>query len=196
MRDEQDSKNGPLTPEHTVQLAVAMERVEKIRKASKMAAVNGWVLGISAALTAFFAPFSPVAFLLLIALGTLSWNEFRGGKMLQAFEEKGPDILWKNQLGLMAVVAAYCIWGIRTAAVGPVNPSLAELQELAPEVVELMADLTIVVYAVVLAVTVLLQGVMARFYHLRIALVREYTAETPEWIVEVGRMMEGGASGS
>jgi len=182
--------NSPLTPEHVAQLASAIERTGKIRKASKMAAVNGWVLAISAGLTAPFAPFSGVAFILLFALALLAWNEFRGRKMLDRFEEAGPDLLWKNQVGLMAVVVGYCLWGIRTAVAGPVNPSLAQLEELVPDITELVSQAAAGFYALIIVVTVLLQGVMARFYHNRIALVRDYLAETPDWAVDVIRLVQ------
>jgi len=155
-----------------------------------MAAVNGWVLAISAGLTAPFAPFSGVAFILLFALGLLAWNEFRGRKMLDAFDEAGPDLLWKNQIGLMAVVVGYCLWGIRTAVAGPVNPSLAQLEEFVPEIAEMVSQAAIAVYALIILLTVLLQGVMARFYHNRIALVRDYLAETPDWAVDVIRLVQ------
>jgi hypothetical protein len=184
---------GPLTPEDTAQLAAAIDRSGKIRKAAKMAGVNGWVLAISAAFTAPFAPFSPVAFLLVIALGILSWNVFRGRKMLQAFQVAGPDLLWKNEIGLMVVVVIYCAWGIRSAVAGPVNPSMEELEVIAPDLVDLMGELTVAVYAIIMFVTVLFQGAMARFYHGRIELVREYLAETPGWTVEVVRIVQGGA---
>ncbi len=182
--------NSPLTPEDVAQLAAAIERTGKLTKASKMAAVNGWALAISAGLTAPFAPFSGVAFILLFALALLAWNEFRGRKMLDRFEEAGPDLLWKNQVGLMAVVVAYCLWGIRTAVAGPVNPSLAQLEEFVPDITELVSQAAAGFYALIIVVTVLLQGVMARFYHNRIALVRDYLAETPEWVVDVVRLVQ------
>jgi hypothetical protein len=184
----------PLTPEDTAQLAAAISRSAKIRKAARTAAVSGWILAISAAFTAPFAPFSPVAFLLFFALGILTWNVFRGKKMLEAFREEGPDLLWKNEIGLAAVVILYSAWGIRTAVSGPVNPSLAELEVLLPDVVDLMGELTVAVYAVIILSTILFQGGMARFYHNRITLVREYLAETPAWTVEVVRIVQGGAA--
>lgn len=190
----QSSASGPLTPEDTEQLAAAIDRSAKIRKAARIAAVNGWVLAISAAFTAPFAPFGAVSFLLFVALSILAWNVFRGLKMLKAFQEEGPDLLWKNELGLMAVITIYCGWGIWSSITGPLSPSLAELQVMLPDVVDLMGDLTVAVYAVIIVATVLFQGSMARFYHTRIAVVREYLADTPEWTVEVVRIVQGGAA--
>jgi len=186
--------NGPLTEEHTAQLAAAMERAGKIRKATKIATANGWMLGISAALSAPFALGSRVAFLLMAALGILSWTEFRGRDMLRAYDTNGPDLLWKNQLGLMAVLVVYCLWAIRTASGGPVDPDMALLLELAPEIADLMTSLTVMVFQGVIVVTVVLQGLMARMYHLRIAMIREYWADTPGWVVEVIRMLDGGGT--
>jgi len=184
--------NGPLTEEHTAQLAAAMERAGKIRKATKIAGANGWMLGISAALSAPFALGSQIAFLLMAALGILSWNEFRGRDMLRAFDSNGPELLWKNQLGLMAVLVVYCLWAIRIASAAPVDPDLLLLQELAPEMADLMTSLTVTVFQGVILATVVMQGLMARMYHSRIAMVRQYWADTPGWVVEVIRMLDGG----
>lgn len=188
-----DPASGPLSTADTMQLAAAIERSGQIRRAANFAAVNGWVLAISAAFTAPFAPFGAVSFLLFFALAGLSWNAFRGRKMLVAFREEGADLLWKNEIGLLLVVVLYCGWGIRSAVSGPVSPSLAELEVLLPELVDLLGELTVAVYAVVIFVTLLFQGAMARFYHGRIAVVREYLADTPQWTIEVMRIVQGGA---
>ena len=155
--------------------------------------MNSWILAISAAFTAPFAPFGPVAFLLFIALGVLAWNGFRGKKLLESFDLKGPDVLWKNEVGLMIVVILYCAWEIRAATAGPVSPSMEQLAVLAPELVDLIGDLTVTVYAVIIFATILFQGAMARFHHTRIGLVADYLEETPPWTVEVVRIVQGGA---
>jgi hypothetical protein len=185
--------SSPLTKEHTEQLAAALERVGAIRKATRLATGSGWMLGISAAITAAFAAGSPTALVLMLALGGLSWNEFRGRNLLLVFDEKGADILWKNQIGLMAVLVIYCLLAIRSAGSGEVDPAMAELAVLAPDLVDLMTSLTMMVLQGVILLTVVLQGAMARFYHTRIALIRTFHASTPPWAAEVVLMMSSPA---
>jgi len=157
-----------------------------------MASVNGWILGISAAISALLAPFSSGGLIALAVLAALSWNEFRGKKLVDGLDPEGPRILWKNQAALMVAILLYCGWGIRSAVAGPPSASVAELEAIMPDLAELMQQLNVVFYVVLALATVLFQGGMIRFYRERIAMIEAYLAETPPWIVEVVRIVRSG----
>src|SRR5687767_9000443 len=77
---------GPLSAEHHQQIASANSRAAKIRSAASVAAFNGWVTGAFALLSAPFAPFSFAGFLVTVGLFVVTYNEFRGKRMLLAFD--------------------------------------------------------------------------------------------------------------
>jgi hypothetical protein len=52
---------------------------------------------------------------------------------------------------------------------------------------ELVRSLTLTLYATVIAVTVIVQGLNARYYHVRVARLREYLTETPQWVLDLQR---------
>jgi hypothetical protein len=52
---------------------------------------------------------------------------------------------------------------------------------------ELVQSLTLGAYASFIVVTVILQGLNARYYHVRIEWLREYLSQTPEWVLSVQR---------
>ena len=161
-----------------------------------MASVNGWILGISAAISGLLAPFVPGGLVAFIVLGALAWNEFRGKKLLDVLDPEGARVLWKNQAALMLAILLYCAWGIRSALSGPVSPSVAELEAVLPEIGELMQQLNVVFYVVLALASVLFQGGMIRFYRDRIEMIEQYLEETPAWTVEVVRIVRSGRGAS
>jgi hypothetical protein len=84
---------GPLLAEHHQQIASAHSRAAKIRSAAQVAAFNGWVTGAFALCSVPFAPFSVAGFLVTVGLGIVTYNEFRGRKMFQAFEPNAAALL-------------------------------------------------------------------------------------------------------
>jgi hypothetical protein len=52
---------------------------------------------------------------------------------------------------------------------------------------DLVTSLTVAVYAVVIVLTLLFQGLNARYYFARIKLVQGYLEQTPAWIVDLQR---------
>jgi hypothetical protein len=90
----------------------------------------------------------------------------------------------------MALIVAYCAWSLYRAIMFP-DPALGEMTEiLGPEGVDLMQSLTEGVYVAVIGLTVVFQGLNARYYFVRIARLREYLKETPSWVLDLQRSLQ------
>ena len=79
-------KPGPLSTANREALAVAQKRSQVVRKASHVAAFNGWTTALFAACSAPFAPFDLLSFLVTIGLAYVAYNEFQGRKRLLKFD--------------------------------------------------------------------------------------------------------------
>jgi hypothetical protein len=122
-------------------------------------------------------------------LAVVARNEFVGRSRVLAHDPGGFELLWKNQLGLMALILAYCVWAMIRSRVAP-DPALAELDEvLGPGSGELFQQITVLAYGAVIAGTVVYQGLSARYYHARIARLQDFIEHTPEWVLDVRRSM-------
>lgn len=185
------SDQSPLSPEQRQQLAQASERAGKIMGAGKVAAFNGWTFGLIGAISVLFGLFSVTAFVAGACLLVVAWNELRGRRMLRELDQNGPALLWKNQVGLMTLVIAYCLWSMYQAVADP-SAEIAQLEELAGLPDNFVTDLTLTVYGGVILLTVLFQGLNARYYHTRVKLLADYLRETPGWIVDLQQINVGG----
>jgi hypothetical protein len=176
--------DGPLSPEQQEELALANARAQKILAATKVATFNGWTIGAFAAITLLFALFSLTALVIGVALAIVARNEFRGRGLLRRFDARGPQLLGWNQVGFMTLIIAYSVWSIYGALTNPL-PQLEELEAVLGTTEDLITNLTVAVYAVVIVLTLLFQGLNARYYFARIKLVQEYLEETPAWIIDL-----------
>lgn len=184
---ESDANQGPLSPEQREELTTATERAGKILGAGKVASFNGWTLGVIGAISLLFGLFSLTSFIAGACLLLVAWNEFRGRDMLRSFDPKGPDLLWKNQTGLMSAVIAYCAWSIYKAKAHP-SAEVAQLEELAGLPADFITDMTVTVYASAILLTLLFQGLNARYYFARVQMLADYLRETPDWIVDLQKI--------
>jgi hypothetical protein len=185
----------PLTSEHYQELAVARERAKKIRKAAGVAALNGWSIGIFAALSAPFALLSVSGFLVCLALTVVAYNEFRGRKGLLRFDPSAATRLGLNQLCLVGLITLYCLWMIYVGLTTS-SPLLDELKAQ-PDVAdalgslggfdELYKQLLIALYGGVIVMSAIFQGLNALYYFSRRKYVEAYVEETPAWVIELQR---------
>ena len=114
-------------------------------------------------------------------------QELVGRRRLRSLDPAALELLWRNQLGLMALIVAYCGWSMYRTTVAP-DPEMAELTTLLGDGVgDLVQSLTLTMYAAVIVVTVIFQGLNARYYFVRIARVQEFLARTPGWAVDLLR---------
>ncbi len=142
----------------------------KVRSAAKLAAFNGWAFGISAALSLLFALSSGTALVVGAGLAIVAWNELRGRKLLLRFDPRGPLLLGWNQLGLMGLLVAYCVWSIYaglTGATPELDALLKELEPLTGSVDDLQRTLTLAIYGGVIIGTIIFQGLNALYYFTR-----------------------------
>lgn len=178
----------PLSPEQRQQLANAGDRSSKILAAAKIAAFNGWTIGFFAVVSLLFAFFSLTALVMGLGLGWIAWNEFKGRDRIRAFDPTAPTFLGKNQLGFMSLVTVYALWSIYLTLTEPI-PHLDEIEEALGPIGDLVTSITISVYLVVILLTVLFQGLNARYYFARKKMIAEYLSETPDWIVDIQRQL-------
>ena len=176
----------PLSEEQRAELARANERAAKILRAARIAAFNGWTIGAFAVVTLLFGLFSPTALLVGLGLGAVAWNEFRGRRLLRELDPAGPRLLWKNQVGFLALIVVYCLWSIYGALHHP-SPQLAELETTLGVEASLITNVVVAVYLGAIALSVLLLGLNARYYRARVGQLEAYLEETPGWIVELQR---------
>lgn len=181
-----------LTAEQKQALEDAKARATQFAGAARVAAFNGWTFGFFAVVSILFGLFSLPGMLVGVGLAVVTRNEFAGRKRVLAFDAAGFELLWRNQVGLMTLIVAYCVWSMYRAVSFP-DPALAELNELLGEGMdELMQSLTLGLYATVIVATVIFQGLNARYYFVRIARLQEYLRETPDWVLDVQRSVSTG----
>ena len=181
-----EGEQSPLSPSQQEDFAKAGERARKILAAGKVATFNGWTLGVLGALSLLFGLFSMVGFIVGVCLAVVAWNEFRGRGLLRRFDSRGLRILVWNQVGLMVLVVAYCLWSMFRTVAHPSNEVL-QLEELAGIPADFVNDLTMTVYGLTILLTLLFQGLNARYYFARIRLLADYLRETPRWIIDLQR---------
>jgi len=177
----------PFTPEQRQELEEAKERAASFMGAARVASFNGWTFGVFAALSILSGLGSIPVLLVGVGLAVVARNEFQGRTRILAYDPGAFELLWKNQVALMAIIIAYCLWAMRHSQL-VTDPSMQELNELVGEGFdELVQSIVTVAYVAVIAATVIFQGWNARYYHVRIARLKAYLAETPQWVVDVQR---------
>jgi hypothetical protein len=182
----------PLTPEQGEELRLANERLGGVRGAAKVAAFNGWTIGFFAVVSILFGLFSVTGLVVGIGLAAVARNELVGRRRLLALDPAGAELLWRNQIGLMVIIVAYCLWSIYRTNVSA-DPGMTELTELLGEDTgELIRSLTVTVYGAVIVASVLFQGLNARYYHKRGERLRAHLEQTPAWVLDLQRSVGSG----
>jgi hypothetical protein len=180
---------GPLTPGQQAELAAANERAQKILKAGRVATFNGWTIGTFGVLSVLLGLGSLTALVVGAGLLVVAWNELRGRNMVRRFDPAGARLLGRNQLGLMGLIIAYCLWSIYGTLHHP-SETIRELEQVTGgpgSVTHLVAW----GYAAVIVLSMLLQGFNARYYFARVAQLESYTRSTPGWILQLQRATSG-----
>jgi hypothetical protein len=182
---------GPFTPEHLRELELAQERSIKIRKAARVANFNGWTCAIIAVVSALITMFwfSFVGLIVTVALGAITYNEFRGRDGLLKFERSAATLLGWNQVGLLAMITLYCAWIIGKCLFGPL-PISSDMQSVLKELdvdVSLVRYFYVAFYSLVIALSAVFQGLNAFYYFSRRKYLDAYVRDTPEWVRSVQR---------
>ena len=174
-----------LTPELELELRDAKERAGSFLGAAKVAAFNGWSVGFFAVVSILFGLFSLTSFLVGVGLAFVARNEFIGRARLRSLDPSGLELLWRNQLGFMALIIAYCVWSIFRTFARP-ESEISELTQLLGAT-ELVQAATLIAYTVVIVATGIFQGLNAYYYFVRAARIRDYVRDTPPWVLDLQR---------
>jgi hypothetical protein len=186
----------PLDEEQLRVLGETRTLSRKLRFARGVALANvvslGATSGISVRAGLFGGSFSVFGAL----LGGLAWNESRGRSELAAAEPRGTRRLALNQLALLAVVLVYCGHSAYLAWSGPdpLQALVGQSAEIADVLKQLQSqggqDLdtlggwaqtgALIGYAVVAALSALVQGLTA-FYYASLRGTVEALARAPAW---------------
>jgi len=199
----------PLTTEQLQQLAAAGTRAKKIRSAARVAVFNGYVTASFAFLSAplvpvatvwlGFVPSGLVGLLVTVGLAVIAYGEFRGRRMLLAFEPKAAGRLGWNQIGFLGLITGYCLWSIvqgwrSNDAAGALLWSMPELRPLleSPEVAAASyLAMVLLVYGSVIVLSIIFLGLNAIYYFTRRKHIETYLRDTPPWVTQVLRATSG-----
>ncbi len=178
------------------ELQDAAVRAKKIHRAASVATFNYWTLGLFGAPALAMGLFSLPSLFIGAGLLLVAYNEHRGAKMLRKLDLRAPKMLGLNQLGLIAVLVAYGIWGVAQGlnAENHYAEQIASMPQLAPTLEplgELYATLSIMVYGGVIAFAFIFQGFNSWYYFSRAKWMRRYLEQTPTWVVQTQRAAIG-----
>ncbi len=179
-------------PEPLSQLPRDAKCARKVRRAVTVAVLNGWSFAIFAIASALLllADITLAAVGITVALGIVTYCEFRGQRLLRQLDPSGCKILGWGQLCLLAALAAYCGWSIAWGFLYLSNLSQAlaehpellenydevqrrDVKDIAVAVDEFWPQLVAVVYGAVIIASVIYQGGNAWYYFTRRKFVRE-----------------------
>ncbi len=188
--------NGPLSQSQQLEVAAAHERAHAIRKAAAVAGFNGWVTGIAAACSAPFALFSLPGLLIAVGLTLVAYNEFKGRRRLLQYDQAAPTFLGWNQIGFLALICIYCIWmlvvGLTNessfAAEIKASPELKSILGSAEDFDQFYRGIVAVFYGLVIALSVVFQGLNALYYFTRRKYVEAYVRDTPTWVLDLQQL--------
>jgi hypothetical protein len=147
-------------------------------------------MAVFAACTLVGAAFGDMVSLVLgVALGVITFNELRGGRLLKAFRPGGAKLLGWNQLALGVVVVAYASWSMVATLR---SPALAQVGSTGdPDMDRTLAGLQGVlaygVYGTIAVIGAVVPALTAWYYFSRGRLIRAMVAQTSPWVLEAIR---------
>ena len=188
--------DGPLGSAEQAAVTDAHRRAKKVRRAAGVAAFNGWITAVFAAISAPFAAFSLSGFVIFVGLALVAYHEFRGRRRLLEFDPTAARLLGWNQLGFLALILGYCVWMLFGAVTGegPFSQEVAAKPELGAVIdnVEQLDQLYVLamaaVYISVAGLSCVFQGLNAVYYFTRRRHVEAYLAETPDGVEVTDRL--------
>ncbi len=142
------------------------------------------VIGLLAVLFGLVGP-DPVSLVVGAAGAAIGWDERREARRLLRGEAGAARALARDELVLLGVLAVYCVLCLTL-----LRADGAELQRAAGgslpgiDLADLTDRLTNIVYPTLLAISLIVQGLLARFYARQEPVAARYREEAPEWARE------------
>jgi hypothetical protein len=175
-----------LTAEQRSQLELAIELHRPLARAANLGRSNARGYVAFGVLTLLFAGLlGPDA--LGLAIGAVVTGvgvaQLRAAKRLRAADPAAPRALARNELLLLGGIAAYAILKLTLLADSgeDLARQVGDTGGLGIDIAELSSSLNTLVYACVLAVTLIYQGGLALYFLRRRPMLERYLAEAPEW---------------
>jgi hypothetical protein len=173
----------PLSAEHLAQIDAARVRAKKILKAARVAAFNAWTAAIIGGSALALGITDLTSAVLGGAIILVAAIEFKGASKFKKMDPIAPALCGWNQLLLLAIVAAYCLWSM----FAPSSSSQSLSEALGADVASLETTIRRGFYALVLGGSVLTQGLTSVYYFSRGKHLRTHLRNTPPWVVELQR---------
>jgi hypothetical protein len=174
--------------QHLDEIAAAKLRAKPLRKAVTVAILDGWGLAIFGGLTILTGLTSFPTLMLGCGMCLTAHFEFRGATRLRRLDPGALPALVRNQLVLGAMLFAYALWCLLTAAtLTQAVASAPELTSMMRPIEDLARTIHRIVYGVMMLVAVFAQGGTALFYRRRAKHFDAYVAQTPAWITDLQR---------
>jgi len=181
-----------LDPEQVQQLLAAQARVSKLRRAVNVARFDGWTTGFFAVVTILTGFTSGSALLLGFGMAIVAYVEFAGATKLRQLDARAARQLAINQVCLGAMLILYSLWQLYVAMTGP--SSFASVTGNDPQLAQMLGSfdgltktISMLVYGVLIAIAIFIQGGTAMYYHSRQRHLEEYVRATPKWILDLQR---------
>ena len=200
MTDPSHSQTTGLTDEQSLALAQAAERARSFRGVAFVARFNGISSLFLAACMLFvgfliilFGTVSIGMFFAAAVLGVVGYIELRGASAVdQIRPERVQQLVW-NQLAFLGAITLYCAMRMYQVWYEPLPEStMQELRQLdglveLGDVEQLSRNLGMLMYVLIFVLSVVFVGGCALYYRRKVAKMRRYIADTPDWVVQIQR---------
>jgi len=175
-----------LTGEQRAQLELASALHRPLARAANLGRSNarGYVLfGLLTLLFATLMGADVVSVTIGAVVTGVGVAQLRAAKRLRAADPAAPRALARNELLFMVGIAAYAVLKLTLLrdTGEDLQSQIGDAGGLGLDIAELSSSLNTLVYACVLAVTVLYQGGLALYFLRRRPMLERYLAEVPEW---------------
>jgi hypothetical protein len=183
-----------LGPQQVQEMDQARARYKLIRRAITSANFFGWSVAIFGGLSLLctFMDFGFASLFVSFGLCAIGYVELTHVARLKKLQPESARVLGYNQFALAAVLTIYALWQL--AFPTPLSAEARAQLDQVKSVMDLEAMerlVRVAVYVTLIAVAVLVEGSMAFFYFRREAMVRDFLANTPPWIIA---MLQNGMS--
>jgi hypothetical protein len=178
--------------------AAAYRTVKGVAHVAGMSGSSTLTIGVLAvAVLVLMPPVTAVNAVIALGVCAIGVVELLGRKGIQRAEPSAARLLGFNQLAFLALITAYCVYQIATFSPKEfqehmVSPDaqtaltqLPNMQALVKDLERAAPMLNAAFYGVVILLSVLMQGGLARYYFTRRKRIEAYRSATPAWVQRV-----------